>query len=784
MIKNILPDTRQKNSETPWQVRSGWHCCGVIMILLWSTTSIAAESQVADINASSSPADIPASNPAASSSSPANDPPRQPFTTNVTPLPVVRDTGVNKTPSFNKDPGFNKNSDFKRDAGTNANQGTLNFVDADIESVIAAIGDYTHTTFIIDPRVKGTITLVSEKPLTKTQAFHLLTSVLRLHGYTVVTGNGYSKVVPEADAKLQAGPIQAGTVRGDQIATQIFHLNFESAANLVTVLRPLISPNNTINANPGNNTLIITDYADNLLRMGKIIRALDGPASNDMDIVPIRYAIATDIAQMVNRLLEPGTTGAAATADAGRITLLAYPRTNSVVIRASSEARANLAKALIEKFDQPTAQPGNVHVVYLKNAEATKLAQTLRSVVAAESSALSPATPASSTSTSTTVSTQIVLPSGGAAGYIQADPTTNTLIITANEAVYRDLRTIIDQLDARRAQVYIESLIVEVSASKAAELGVQWGGLSGNSNSNYRVGAITGFTAQGGGNNLISQAVSKASKGVPLPIGNGLTLGILNHSGLGALIHAIETDANSNILSMPNLITLDNEEAKIIVGQNVPFKTGQYITPASSGGSAGVNPFQTIERKDIGLTLRVKPQISQGGTVRMAIYQETSGIDNTVSTDGAGLATTKRSLDTNVLVDDGQIIVLGGLIDDNMQDGTEKVPGLGDIPIIGNLFKYKTRNHVKRNLMVFLRPTIIRNSEQSVSLAGDRYDYIRDAEIAGQPERTLILPNMDAPQLAPLQGGRIVGGPLAKQVEPVTSTEQNSAPQESTVTSP
>lgn len=657
------------------------------------------------------------------------------------------------------------------------NKSVLNFVDADIESVIAAIGDYTHMTFIIDPRVKGTVNLVSEKPLTRTQAFQLLTSVLRLHGYTVVAGNGYTKVVPEADAKLQAGPIQAGAVRGDQIATQIFHLNFESAANLVTILRPLISPNNTINANPGNNTLVITDYADNLLRLGKIISALDGPANIDMDVVPVRYAIASDIAVMVNRLLDSGAAGNAA--DNGRLTLLAYPRTNSVVVRTSSEARANLAKALIEKLDQPTAQPGNVHVVYLKNAEATKLAQTLRAVVASDSSA-NASTPASALSTATSASSsssgsapassgsssQSPLPSGGTAGFIQADPTTNTLIITASESVYRDLRTIIDQLDARRAQVYIESLIVEVSATKAAELGVQWAGLSGNNNSNYRVGALTGFST--GGNNLINQAVAKATTGVPLAPGNGLSVGILNHSGLGALVHALESDNNANILSMPNLITLDNEEAKIIVGQNVPFITGQYTTAASAAGSAGVNPFQTVERKDIGLTLRVKPQISQGGTVKMAIYQETSAIQD--STNSAGLITSKRSLDTNVLVDDGQIIVLGGLIDDNMQDSVEKIPGLGDIPILGGLFRYKKRSHVKTNLMVFLRPTIIRSTEQNVSLSGDRYDYIRNAEIAAQPESTVVLPNMNAPQLPPLQNGRIVGGPLANQVAPAQSS--------------
>jgi len=642
--------------------------------------------------------------------------------------------------------------------------GTLNFVDADIESVIAAIGDYTNISFIIDPRVKGTVTLVSEKPLTKAQAFQLLTSVLRLRGYTVVTGNGYTKVVPEADAKLQAGPIQAGAIRGDQIATQVFYLKYESANNLVAVLRPLISPNNTINANPGNNTLVITDYADNLLRLGKIITALDSPASSEMEVVPIRYSIASDIAAMANRLLEPGPSVPGG--DAGRTSLLADPRNNTVIIRAPSEARSNLAKSLIAKLDLPAVQPGNVHVVYLRNAEATKLALTLRAIVSSDSSLPSAAsgmtTPGSITSTSQT-SAQGQLPSGGAAGFIQADPTTNTLIITASDAVYRNLRSIIDQLDARRAQVYIESLIVEVSATKAAELGIQWAGMSGDVNSTARVGAVTGFTSKG--DNLINQAIARTSAGIPLPPGNGLTLGILNQAGLGALAHALESDSNTNILSMPNLITLDNEEAKIIVGQNVPFITGQYTT-AASAGAVGVNPFQTVERKDIGLTLRVKPQISQGGTVRMAIYQENSTIDTTVNTEGAGLATTKRSLDTNVLVDDGQIIVLGGLIDDNMQDGIEKVPVLGDIPLIGGLFQYSKRNHVKRNLMVFLRPTIIRNEEQSLKLATDRYDYIRNEQLGAQPERTYVLPNMNTSQLPPLQDGKMLGGSLFRQVQP------------------
>lgn len=658
-----------------------------------------------------------------------------------------------------------------------SSQATLNFVGADIESVVKAIGHYTNTTFIIDPRVKGTINLVSEKPVTKAQAFQLLTSALRLQGYTVVAGDGFTKVVPEADAKLQAGPIQAGKLRGDQIATQIFRLNYESAGNLVPVLRPLISPNNTINANPGNNTLVITDYADNLRRLGRIIAALDGPATSDLDVVPIRHAVASDIATMVNRLLDGGgAPGAPSAAGAGNASLLADSRTNSVIIRAPSAARANLAKSLIARLDQPTAQPGNVHVIYLKNAEATKLAQILRAVVASDVSApgsqqtslqaapqpqqVSGGAQGTQMPPSSPAPAQGPLPTGGPGGFIQADPTTNTLIITASEAVYRNLRVVIDQLDARRAQVYIESLIVEVTSDKAAEFGIQWAGLSGDEGSRYRIGSITGFSA--GGNNLINQAIANRTSNVTAAgaPGNGLNLGIFRQVGghltLGAIARALETDDSANILSMPNLVTLDNEEAKIIVGQNVPFVTGQFTTPAS-GGAEGVNPFQTIERRDIGLSLRVRPQISEGGTVKMAIYQETSNIQqNTTS----GLITNKRAIDTNVLVDDGQIIVLGGLIEDNWQDGVEKVPGLGDIPVIGNLFKYQNRNRVKTNLMVFLRPIVVRSNEQSVNLTGDRYGYIRGRQIDAQPEPTIILSNTGGPVLPPMENGRVTGAPF------------------------
>jgi general secretion pathway protein D len=683
-----------------------------------------------------------------------------------------------------------------------SNQATLNFVGADIESVVKAIGHYTGTTFIIDPRVKGTINLVSEKPVTKSQALSLLGSSLRLQGYALVTVGNLTKVVPEADAKLQAGPMQGGAVRGDQIATQIFRLNYESAATLVPVLRPLISPNNTISANPTNNSLVITDYADNLRRLAKIIASLDGPSSADLDVVPIRYAIASDIAVMVNRLLDTGGNANAgnASADAGRISLLADPRTNSVIVRAPSLARSNLAKSLIAKLDQQTAMPGNVHVVYLKNAEATRLAQTLRAVIASDSATsgtTQSTTPQPSQNPNTNANTntsgtaglqappsspapqQGPLPTGGPGGFIQADPATNALIITASEAVYRNLRAVIDQLDARRAQVYVESLIVEVSSKKAAELGVQWAGLSGDANSAYRVGTITGFSSAG--NNLINIAAARLASNTTgaattlTPPGNGISLGLFRQVAgqltLGAIAHALESDSGANILSMPNLITLDNEEARIIVGQNVPFVTGQYTT-AASGGAAGVNPFQTVERRDIGLSLRVRPQVSEGGTVKMAIYQETSAIQDV--TNAAGIITTKRAIDTNVLVDDGQIVVLGGLMDDNLQDAEEKVPGLGDVPIIGNLFKYRTRSRTKTNLMVFLRPTVIRTSDQSVNVAGDRYSYIRNEQQKAQPDPNTWLPNFGGPQLPPMQSGRPGDGTLLNLTPGTRSNNGNS----------
>lgn len=686
------------------------------------------------------------------------------------------------------------------------NQAIMNFVGADIETVVRAIGHYTGTTFVIDPRVKGTINLVSEKPVSKAQALDMLTSVLRLHAYAVVRMSTFTKVVPEAEAKQQASPVIAESIKGDQIATQIIKLNHESAAGLVNVLRPLVSTNNAINANPATNTLIITDYADNLKRLARIVAALDVPSIGELDIIKVQHAIASDMAFVINRLLDQGAgINTPGSNDGGKVFLLADARTNSLILRAPTSARGNLARSLIARLDQPTALPGNVHVVYLKNAEAIKLAQVLRAVVLGEAGAAtqnlnantninasattsqsspviqnSLSTPSVNSSAPTALApstglNQAPLAGGGMAGFIQADPTTNTLIITANERTYRNLRIIIDQLDARRAQVYVESLIVEVSANKAAEFGVQWAGLSGNTGNGMRVGVLTGFSS--GGNNLATQATSILGKDqTAIPVGNGINVGAFKQMNgqltLGALARALESNTKANILSMPNLITLDNEEARIIVGQNVPFITGQFTTPASGGG-AGVNPFQTIERRDIGLSLRVRPQISEGGTVKMAIYQETSNIQESTS---SGLITSKRSIDTNVLVDNGQIIVLGGLIEDTQSESVEKVPLLGDIPLLGYLFRYQTKRRGKTNLMVFLRPTVIRTSNDSVAVAGDRYDYMQAAQGSTQSEKNIFLSQPDEPKLPPLQNGKPVGGALLKKT-PRYSPDQFLSPE-------
>ena len=688
---------------------------------------------------------------------------------------------------------------------------TLNFANADIEAVARTMATITGRNVVVDPRVKGQLNLVTERAVTPAAAFEQFLAALRLQGYTVVETSGLYKVVPEAEGKLQGSSVRVwqggapAAAGGGQIVTQIFKLNFENAANLVPVLRPLISPNNTINVNPGNNSLVITDYADNLARLGRIVAAMDMSNASDVEVIPLKNAIASDLAPLVARLIEGGTSSAAGatpgaaqgqTDNSFKTTLLADPSSNSLILRAANPARLAQVRSLVQKLDQApapgsSAANGNIHVVYLKNADATKLATTLRAAMAAGGGSGASASASSSTGAPTgnisglstaTAGTNTASASnsgmasasggglgtgggnlGGASssapstgGQIQADPATNSLIITAPEPQYRQLRTVIDQLDGRRAQVLVESLIVEVTASKLAEFGIQWQGILGKQGDGT-IGVIGTNSSQSGANivNITGALASGSSTAAATALGTlgkGLNLALAPRINgqyyLGALANFLQNSGDANVLSTPNLMTLDNEEARIIIGNNVPFVTGSY---AASAGTSTVNPFTTVERKDVGLVLRVRPQISENGTVKMAIYQEVSKIEASTLKDPNGPTTSKRAIESNVVVDDGNIIVIGGLLEDSYSSGEDKVPLFGDIPVVGNLFRSESRSRSKTNLMVFLRPIVVRDNATSNALMMDRYEAIRALQQVSQPEpSTLLRPVSGAPLLPPL----------------------------------
>jgi general secretion pathway protein D len=667
---------------------------------------------------------------------------------------------------------------------------TLNFVNADIEGVTRAVGAILDQQFIVDPRVKGSITLYNETPMTPRQVYLNYLAALRGLGFTVVEVGGLFKVVPEADAKLQTSVVSSEPVtrQGDHVITQIFRLTHENANNLVPVLRPLISPNNTINANPGNNTLVITDYADNLQRISKIIAAMDLPASGEVEVITLKHAVAADLLPLVQRLGDSaGQPGAVPGAAASVI--LVDARSNSLIVRTANAARLSLIRSLVDKLDQPSATNGgmgNIWVVYLKNADAVKLATVLRAAFSATGAGSSgattpaaPSVPAGAPGGASMQSTAPVAQSAGPStgGFIQADPSTNSLIITASLPLYQQLRNVIDKLDTRRAQVYIESLIVKVDAEKAADIGIQWQALSGNQDSSTVVAGGTNY----GNPNIVNLTVA-ANQGreglAAIAIPPGLNIGLLKKIGdlwnIGALARFLETKTDANVLATPNMVMLDNEEAKIVVGQNVPFLTGSY---SNTGGNGAVNPFQTIERKDVGLTLRIKPQIGEGGTIRLVIYQENSTVVPSSRNSPQGLTTDKSAIETTVVVDDGQIMVLGGLLKDEYGGNVSQVPWLGDLPLIGPLFRTDTRSRTKSNLMVFLRPMVIRNQTESNVLTMDRYDLIRTQQQgAGQPRQSVVMPINEAP-IAPQLTLPESGSPLQRgTVPPMLSLPDGVAP--------
>ena len=688
----------------------------------------------------------------------------------------------------------------------------LNFKDAEVDSVIGAFGHLLNKSFVIDPRVRGKISLETPRPVNRAQAFALLKTVLRQQGFAIVDLGDLYKVVPEADAKLQSGPVEIGAASardGDEVITQVFQLNHESANNMIPVLRPLVSPNNTITAFPGNNTLIITDYAANLKRLSKVIATLDSPRpAAEVQVVVIKNSIASDIAVAVSKLMDEGNRGGGGGPGAGsdpsqRVVVMADPRTNSVLIRSANASKLALARSLVEQLDRPAnADQANMRVVYLKNAEATKLVEVLQAVLSGESNGSSGGSDSSfgsnsrnrnsggsmfgdSSSSSSGLSSSFGdgdSSSGGGLGsqsginrdrgnqgpmsikaggaIIAADPATNSLIITAPEPVYRNIRGVIDQLDSRRAQVYIESLIVEVKANTVAEMGIQWQFGTSRPGQNSVVGGTNFGT---GGSNILAVTQNPAA----LAAAGGLNVGVVRNGvslfgqtflNLGLLARALEAETNSNIRATPNLLTLDNEEARIIIGQNVPFVTGQYATTNNTLSS----PFQTIERKDVGTMLRVRPQVSEGGTVKMEIAQEISSVVDT--SQAAGIITNRRAIDSNVLVDDGQIVVLGGLIEDTVEGGISKVPLLGDIPGLGRLFRYDNRKRIKTNLLIFLRPVVLRSADQAWDVTANRYDYINQRSQDARMPTPFGMVDVKQPELDPLPPRP--GTPNARRVPP------------------
>src|SRR6266480_4800214 len=605
----------------------------------------------------------------------------------------------------------------------------------------------TGRNMLIDPRVRGQVTIVSARPMSVAAGYQIFLSALKTQGFTAVEGPGDAvRIIPVAEAKA-AAPVneQDGPPRGgEQVITHVVIGQHVAVAQLQNVLRPLMSPTSQLSVYDPANALIITDYADNVRRLLRIIERIDQPASTDVTVIPVQHASAIDLAELVVRLsgtglatpgAVPGVPPTQIAAGGDRFSVVPDGRTNSILLRSDNPGRIALLRSLIERLDVPARAIGSTRVIYLKHAEATKLVEVLRGMLAAAATGAPGQTTAPG-----------ARPVGGAApSLIQADEATNSIIINASDTVYNNLRLVIEQLDIRRAQVYVEALVAEMNADRTDELGFQWAGAGGVGS--RAVGAVANFPAANPSIVGLASRVESVGRGLSVAVlGNTITLPDgTTVRGPRALARALTANQLGNILSTPNILTLDNYQAKIVVGQNVPFVTGSFATAAavSTAGTPAVNPFQTIERRDVGLTLRIKPQISEGSTVRLEIYQEVSDVATTTTAGASDLITNKRSIETKVVVDDGNTIVLGGLIQNTLNQTTQAVPFLGAIPFLGALFRFRSEERKRTNLMIFLRPVIIRSPEDSYRVTADRYDYLRDYTRGEGPERENIYDRLE-----------------------------------------
>ncbi len=606
-----------------------------------------------------------------------------------------------------------------------AEQITLNLNNADIEALIKTVSEHTGKNFVIDPRVKGKVTVISAHPMDRDEFYQVFLSILEVHGFSTIPSGNLIKIVPDVKAKQSGIPTVSGLnqLPGDQVVTRIIQVKNVTATQLVPILRPLIPQEGHLAAYPNTNVLIISDRRQNVDRLLKIIERIDQVSDSSIEVVTLQHASAAEVVRILNGLQDPATKGASA----NTVKLVADERTNSVLISGDPTSRLR-SKVLIQHLDTPFDNAGNAQVIYLKYANAKDLVSVLTGV-----------------SESMDKSKQA---GGKGAGKpdipinIQADEASNALIITAPPDQYRSLEAIIRKLDIRRAQVLVEAIIAEVSYDKVKKLGVQWI-VDGTPDGSGPVGVI----------NLGSPSITsiasaiKTSSAVSLGSGTLIGGGKFDSSSVNfaALIQALESDTSSNILSTPSLMTLDNQEAEIVIGQNVPFVTGSYTS--TGGTSSSVNPFQTVQREDVGLSLKVKPQINEGNAIKLEIEQEVSSIDDSAT--ASDIVTKKRTIKTVVMVEDGNTIVLGGLIDENLRQTEEKVPILGSIPLLGTLFRANSTTKEKQSLMVFLRPVILRDAATSTQIASSKYNFFRAQQIDMKQQGINLMPDDVTPILPP-----------------------------------
>jgi general secretion pathway protein D len=600
---------------------------------------------------------------------------------------------------------------------------TPNYKDADIRQVIEAVSEITGQNFVLDPRVKAQVTMLSSVPMTPEAFYEAFLSILSVYGFVAVPSGDVTKILPDANARQVPGTEMTATPgsRPDDILTSVIQVQNVAASQLVPILRPLIPQYGHLAAYPASNMLIISDRAANVERMLRIIRRIDQSSDDEVEVLRLEFATASQVVQLINSLMQGARAEGAVPAK--MTTVVADDRTNSVLISGDKAERLRL-RALIAHLDTPLESGGDTQVRYLRYAESSELAEKLQTQYQQISDAEQQAGP-----DATDIN-------------VWSDESTNALIITAPPKIMRSMMTVVDKLDIRRLQVMLETIIVEITAERAADLGVTWA-IADSDLEN--IAGVTDFQGTAGVTSLAGLIGDDTVNPADI-IQPGITLGLgrVSDSGLSfvALIEALEADADTNIMGTPILVTLDNEEAEIQVGQEVPFVTGSFT---DAGGVGSVNPFQTIERQEVGLTLKITPQINEGDAVRLKIDQEISQL--TESAQAVDLITTNRRVNTAVIVEDAGVLVLGGLIQDELRERVERVPVLGSIPLVGALFRSTSSGKVKTNLMFFIRPTILRDDVQAAFQTNAKYNFIRQIQLEREPD--MVLPSWEAKRPAP-----------------------------------